>query len=144
MLSLGNLANKSAASRILAIDTRQIDRVSELPQLPHVILVVFKKGQGLRPRFVSKAAFLQDAESLREMGALNARVEENCGGAFLNVLSQGGNLWHNVKNFADGEFFCDCPDAQHQRLVECKHVKAARNHLAMKEAIAPQRELVTA
>jgi len=118
----------AAASRITGIPTTKIARLEVWPK---VVLVVFHKGHGLRPRFVSKNKFKEDFVEFRKQGSLSCVVThaavDGCNGIYA-VRGSGDPRLVTVHN---GRIYCDCPDYSQisQSLPQgrqgaCKHIYA--------------------
>jgi len=97
----------AAASRITKIPSSKIARIEVWAK---VVFIVFHKGHGLRPRFVSKAKFREDFVEFRKQGSKSCQVThaavDGCNGIYA-VRGSGDPRLVTVYN---GTIHCDCPD----------------------------------
>jgi hypothetical protein len=121
--------NRTYASRITSVPVAAIARVE---CWANVVLVVFVKGLGLRPRFVSAKAFEADALSFRKAGAdkLPSQIED-LGNDLYRVQGSKGNQYECDYAVAS----CTCEDSRrHGDLYSCKHLVLIGKYLDRKAA----------
>lgn len=106
---------RTSASRVTSVPAAVIARVE---CWANVVLVVFVRGLGLRPRFISYRAFEGDCIGFRTAGAakLPGQVTDK-GGEIYTVQGSKGDIY--TVDFAVES--CSCPDSVH-RGARCKHV----------------------
>ncbi|MDT9184608.1 SWIM zinc finger family protein [Limnospira sp. PMC 289.06] len=107
------LYTKAAAARITGVSPRKIERVEIWWK---VIFVVFKKGNRLRPRFVSKKAFHQDFQSFRQGNTAELELHPNPTGegtkfAVINPKTDGVYL----VTLSNRQLSCTCQDFEKQQ-----------------------------
>jgi hypothetical protein len=109
--------NRTSASRITSFPVAAIARVE---CWANVVFVVFVKGLGLRPRFVSLKAFEADALALRTAGAskLPGQIED-LGNDLYRVQGSKGNQYECDYAVAS----CTCEDSRrHGHKWSCRHL----------------------
>ncbi len=116
----------TAASRITKVPTELITR---LEAWASVVLVVFVKGLGLRPRFISYKAFKADAAAFRLAGAakLTGTVTELGADIYTVQGSKGDN--YTVDFAVDS---CSCLDHRN-RGAHCKHLIKVGDYVASRK-----------
>lgn len=118
---------RTSAARVTFVPAAAIVRVECWAS---VVLVVFVRGLGLRPRFVSYRAFEADAIAFRAVGAskLPGTVTD-LGSDIYTVQGSKGDTY--TVDFAVES--CSCPDSTH-RGVRCKHVIKCAGYIESRRA----------
>lgn len=118
------LYSKAAVARITGVNTKKIARVEIWWK---VIFVVFKKGHGLRPRFISKKSFWQDFETFRAGNTDDLELHPNPYGelnpgesAKFAVINPKTDGVYVVTLKDGGEFHCTCQDYESQVIAQDK------------------------
>lgn len=118
-------ATRTAAARIFQLPAAVVARVE---CWANVVFVVFRKGLGLCPRFVSYARFAVDAASLRLENAAKLPGElRELGGDCFQVRGSKGDLYGVDLSLQA----CDCADNTF-RGVRCKHLILAAAYQSLR------------
>jgi hypothetical protein len=120
---------RTSAARVTSIPAQCIARVE---CWANVVLVVFVKGLGLRPRFVSYRAFQADAVQFRTAGAakLPGTVTDK-GGDIYEVQGSKGDTY--TVDFAVSS--CNCEDNRRRGAVlSCKHIRKVTGYIESRRA----------
>lgn len=118
---------KAAVQRITGIPAAKVVKIEVWAR---ICLVVFAKGHGLRPRFISRDAFRADFVKFRMAGSRSCQVIAAIVGDHGGLYTVMGSRPHAVSIHArDGRITCDCEDFY--QMVEsgipqpvCKHAYA--------------------
>lgn len=119
-LSTELLYSKESAARVTGIPGKKIARVEVWWK---VIFVVFKKGYGLRPRFVSKKDFWVNFDNFRSGNIADLELHPNPHGGldhgedgrFAVVNPKTDGLY--VVTLKEGNFHCTCKDFEKQEIA---------------------------
>lgn len=133
---------RSACARVCGCESAQISRFEVWAS---VVLVVFHKGQGLRPRFVSKQSFKANFAEVRRQRGQRLGVTQWITGesnkfTVVNEFSQSSyavqGVSRNVVEARPDRFICTCKDWREQAAAGittpcCKHVYAVIHKLGL-------------
>lgn len=127
---IASFVSKSAAARILGV---ALDAVARVECWASVALIIFRRGLGLRPRFVSLASFERDAVNVRLDGALSLSGDVVPGERSGFYLVRGSRGWYEVDTMRGT---CECPDYVYRSPGRCKHLHVAAAHVEAKRIVS--------
>lgn len=125
----GYIYSRSAAQRIFDAEVKRVDIYA------NSVLVIFEKGQKLRPRFVAKSAFKEHFARWRQGKARTEVIVSYrpLNGTFHAIKSSNITEYYQIELYPD-HLTCTCKDYEIQEELgiekpACKHIYATLDYI---------------